>query len=40
MSAIFVPNEFYCPITGELMKDPVTEPEGHTYEREAIMKWL
>ena len=40
MSTIFVPNEFYCPITGELMKDPVTEPEGHTYEREAIMKWF
>ena len=40
MATIFVPNELYCPITGELMKDPVTEPDGHTYEREAIMKWL
>ena len=40
MATIFVPNEFYCPITGDLMKDPVSEPEGHTYERDAIMKWL
>jgi Mg-chelatase subunit ChlD len=40
MATIFVPNEFYCPITGDLMKDPVSEPDGHTYERDAIMKWL
>ena len=40
MSNIFVPEDFYCPITGDLMKDPVSEPEGHTYERDAIMKWL
>ena len=40
MSNIFVPHEFYCPITGDLMKDPVSEPDGHTYERDAIMKWL
>ena len=40
MATIFVPNEFYCPITGDLMKDPVSEPDGHTYERDAIMTWL
>jgi len=40
MSTIFVPEDFYCPITGELMSDPVSEPEGHTYERSAIIKWL
>ena len=37
---IFVPDDFYCPITGELMKDPVSDPEGHTYERTAILRWL
>ena len=31
MTTIFVPNEFYCLITRELMKDPVTEPEGNIY---------
>ena len=34
------PHEFYCPITKELMKDPVIFTDGHTYEREAIMNWL
>ena len=29
-----------CPITGELMWDPVTTCDGHTYERSAIGDWL
>ena len=29
-----------CPITGQHMKDPVSTPDGNTYEREAIEKWL
>ena len=40
MTTIFVPDDFYCPITGELMNDPVSEPAGHTYEKSAITKWL
>ena len=40
MATIFVPDDFYCPITGALMSDPVSEPDGHTYERSAIIKWL
>ena len=40
MSTIFVPDDFYCPITGELMKEPVSEPDGHTYEKNAIEKWV
>lgn len=31
---------FYCPITGELMDDPVETPSGHSFERDAIEKWL
>ncbi|KAG2387208.1 hypothetical protein C9374_001540 [Naegleria lovaniensis] len=34
------PQEFYCPITQEVMIDPVIGKDGHTYEREAIEKWL
>ena len=30
---IFVPDDFYCPISGNLMEDPVSEPLGNTYER-------
>lgn len=29
-----------CPITGELLKDPVVATDGHTYERAAIERWL
>ena len=39
-SKISVPTNFYCPITGELMNDPVTDKEGNTYEREHILQWL
>ncbi|XP_055817074.1 U-box domain-containing protein 44-like [Solanum dulcamara] len=31
---------FYCPITHEVMTDPVETPSGHTFERCAIEKWL
>jgi ubiquitin-protein ligase len=34
------PDEFVCPITQRLMRDPVTLEDGHTYEREAIRDWL
>ena len=37
---IFIPPDFYCPITGSIMVDPVTDNGGHTYERESIMRWL
>jgi Mg-chelatase subunit ChlD len=31
---------FYCPITQEVMKDPVIGPDGVTYERTAIEAWF
>ena len=31
---------FRCPITQELMDDPVFTSDGHTYERAAIEHWL
>lgn len=33
-------NAFLCPILYQKMKDPVICCDGHTYEREAIEKWL
>ncbi|CAN0290841.1 unnamed protein product, partial [Discosporangium mesarthrocarpum] len=33
-------DEFLCPITRELMRDPVIAADGHTYDREAIEMWL
>ena len=35
MEALFV-----CPITMNVMKDPVVAPDGHSYERAAIVSWL
>lgn len=35
-----IPHEFLCPITLELMTDPVIVATGQTYERESIQKWL
>ncbi len=31
---------FQCPITCEIMKDPVICADGHSYEREAIAHWF
>ncbi|CAA0816643.1 Unknown protein [Striga hermonthica] len=31
---------FYCPITKEVMTDPVESPSGQTFERVAIERWL
>ena len=35
-----VPEAFICPISGDIMKDPVVDPEGNTYERNEIETWL
>ena len=29
-----------CPITGDIMKEPVSGNDGSTYERSAIVEWL
>jgi hypothetical protein len=34
------PVEFLCPITQEMMVDPVFTTDGHTYEKAAIQRWL
>jgi hypothetical protein len=35
-----VPDEYLCPITCEVMDDPVMAEDGHTYERAAIATWV
>ncbi|OAY60553.1 U-box domain-containing protein 21 [Manihot esculenta] len=37
---ILVPSHFRCPITLDLMKDPVILSTGITYDRESIDKWI
>jgi len=35
-----MPPEFLCPITRDLMVDPVCTADGQTYEKAAISRWL
>jgi hypothetical protein len=39
-SAEVVPDEFLCPITLEIMTDPVVIASGNTFERDVISEWL
>lgn len=33
-------NTCFCALTGNVMKNPVTSPYGHTFEKEDILRWL
>ncbi|KAG5864464.1 hypothetical protein JTB14_030505 [Gonioctena quinquepunctata] len=35
-----IPHEFLCPITHEIMREPVKCSDGHTYEKNAITEWF
>ncbi|KAJ6357526.1 hypothetical protein OIU78_005386 [Salix suchowensis] len=35
-----IPDEFRCPISLDLMKDPVIVSSGHTYDRNSIAEWI
>jgi hypothetical protein len=35
-----IPQAFLCPLTWEVMRDPVVDSNGHTYDRSAIEHWL
>ena len=35
-----IPNQYLCPITKDIMQDPVVTSDGNTYEREYIESWL
>lgn len=35
-----VPEDFICPITHEIMQDPVMCEDGFSYERSAITEWF
>ncbi|XVF63534.1 hypothetical protein PTKIN_Ptkin09bG0094400 [Pterospermum kingtungense] len=38
--SLVIPNEFLCPITLQIMRDPVIVANGQTFERESIQKWF
>ncbi|CAN0909779.1 U-box domain-containing protein 1 [Linum grandiflorum] len=35
-----IPDEFKCPISLDLMRDPVIVASGHTYDRSSIAQWI
>ncbi len=35
-----IPDDFLCPLTLQMMYDPVTAPDGKIYEREVIAEWV
>ena len=39
-SSFVIPKEYVCPISMELMVDPVVAQDGLTYERESIARWF
>ncbi|BBH05336.1 plant U-box 23 [Prunus dulcis] len=40
MEEVDIPSHFLCPISLEIMRDPVTISTGITYDRESIERWL
>ncbi|XP_025206512.1 WD repeat, SAM and U-box domain-containing protein 1-like isoform X2 [Melanaphis sacchari] len=39
-SSTDTPDEFICPITQQIFRDPVICSDGHTYDRSAMMSWF
>lgn len=35
-----VPHHFFCPISQDIMQDPVKTVDGHTYDRTSIERWF
>lgn len=40
LETVNIPHEFLCPITHEIMREPVTCSDGYTYEKNAISEWF
>ena len=40
MPLAVAPDSYVCPLSRELMQDPVQTADGHTYERSWIESWL
>jgi hypothetical protein len=39
-TTIDIPNEYFCPISKEIMLEPVVIRDGYTYEKKSIMEWF
>jgi curved DNA-binding protein CbpA len=39
-STLLLEKQYYCPLTKNIMKEPMSDNEGNTYERQAILTYL
>lgn len=39
-NGVKIPDEYICPITMQIMQEPVILADGHMYEKSAIQKWF
>jgi len=39
-TAIDIPDHFLCPITQEIMANPIRTESGHSFERKALYEWV
>ena len=39
-NGLIIPDEFLCPLTLEIMQQPVMTRWGHNFERDVLMKWM
>lgn len=35
-----IPDDYICPLTQDIMNNPVMAADGHSYEQSAILEWL
>lgn len=40
INEVEIPDQYICPITTQIMTDPVILTDGHVYEKQAIQEWL
>lgn len=40
LDGLATPDAFHCPVTREVMRDPVVASDGHTYERETLLSLI
>ena len=39
-ASLQVPKYFLCPITQDIMENPIVAADGYTYEKKALVKWI
>lgn len=35
-----IPDDFICPISRDIMSEPVSDKDGHSYDKQFIVEWM